>query len=141
MKPIYSNIYGLVVWNLKWLISTIWLRAYSFACAVLSETISLSYFSGMAKYPSFRVKNKWEGIFLCCVGKFSGKILFFYISRFYFTIKFLVPSWLLLYSWRGPSGLALITIAIFSPLIGFHFALSRISKDEYCVDCRKWNWQ
>jgi hypothetical protein len=33
--------------------------------------------------------------------------------------------------------LVLITILVFSPLIGFHFAISRTSKDEYCVSCGK----
>lgn len=33
--------------------------------------------------------------------------------------------------------LALITIVVFSPLIAFHFTLSRLSKHEYCVDCLK----
>ena len=33
--------------------------------------------------------------------------------------------------------LALITIVVFSPLIGFHFAVSKTSNDEYCVSCRK----
>lgn len=33
--------------------------------------------------------------------------------------------------------LALITVAVFSPLIGFHFAISKTSNDEYCTICRK----
>ena len=33
--------------------------------------------------------------------------------------------------------LALITMVVFSPLIGFHFAVSKTSNDEYCVSCRK----
>ena len=33
--------------------------------------------------------------------------------------------------------LALITIVVFSPLIGFHFAVSKTSNDEYCARCRK----
>lgn len=33
--------------------------------------------------------------------------------------------------------LALITILIFSPLIGFHFAVSKTSNDEYCDSCTK----
>ena len=33
--------------------------------------------------------------------------------------------------------LALITVIIFSPLIGFHFAISQLSNDEYCTSCRK----
>ena len=33
--------------------------------------------------------------------------------------------------------LALITVLIFSPLIGFHFAVSKTSNDEYCASCRK----
>jgi hypothetical protein len=33
--------------------------------------------------------------------------------------------------------LALITIVVFSPLIGFHFAVSKTSNDEYCASCRK----
>jgi hypothetical protein len=33
--------------------------------------------------------------------------------------------------------LALITIVVFSPLIGFHFAVSKISNDELCARCRK----
>jgi hypothetical protein len=33
--------------------------------------------------------------------------------------------------------LALITILVFSPLIGFHFAVSKTSNDEYCASCRK----
>jgi hypothetical protein len=33
--------------------------------------------------------------------------------------------------------LALITIAVFSPLIGFHFAISKLSKhEETCVSCQ-----
>lgn len=32
--------------------------------------------------------------------------------------------------------LALITVIIFSPLIGFHFAISRLNNDEYCASCR-----
>ena len=33
--------------------------------------------------------------------------------------------------------LALITIAVFSPLIGFHFAISKLSKhDEACTICQ-----
>jgi hypothetical protein len=33
--------------------------------------------------------------------------------------------------------LALITIAVFSPLIGFHFAIAKLSKhDETCVSCQ-----
>ena len=33
--------------------------------------------------------------------------------------------------------LALITIAVFSPLIGFHFAISKLSKhDESCASCQ-----
>jgi len=35
--------------------------------------------------------------------------------------------------------LALITVVVFSPLIGFHFAISRLSNDEYCVSCRRWD--
>jgi len=31
--------------------------------------------------------------------------------------------------------LAIVSILIFSPLIGFHFAISRVSKDEDCVHC------
>jgi hypothetical protein len=33
--------------------------------------------------------------------------------------------------------LALITIVVFSPLIAFHFAVSKTSNDEYCASCRK----
>lgn len=33
--------------------------------------------------------------------------------------------------------LALITMVVFSPLIGFHFALSKISNDDYCDTCRE----
>ena len=33
--------------------------------------------------------------------------------------------------------LALITIVVFSPLIGFHFAVTKTSKDEYSASCRK----
>jgi len=33
--------------------------------------------------------------------------------------------------------LALITIVVFSPLIGFHFAVSKTSNNEYCASCRK----
>ena len=33
--------------------------------------------------------------------------------------------------------LAIVSILIFSPLIGFHFAISRVSKDEDCVRCGK----
>ena len=33
--------------------------------------------------------------------------------------------------------LALITILVFSPLIAFHFAVSKTSNDEYCASCRK----
>lgn len=33
--------------------------------------------------------------------------------------------------------LALITIVVFSPLIGFHFAVTKTSKDECCASCRK----
>ncbi len=33
--------------------------------------------------------------------------------------------------------LALITIVVFSPLIGIHFAISKLSNDEYCTSCRK----
>lgn len=33
--------------------------------------------------------------------------------------------------------LALITILVFSPLIGLHFAVSKTSNDEYCASCRK----
>ena len=33
--------------------------------------------------------------------------------------------------------LALITIGVFSPLIGFHFAISKISNDEYCDTCQE----
>ena len=33
--------------------------------------------------------------------------------------------------------LALITVVVFSPLIGFHFAISRLSNDEYCASCRR----
>lgn len=33
--------------------------------------------------------------------------------------------------------LALITIVVFSPLIGFHFAVSKTSNDGYCASCRK----
>ena len=33
--------------------------------------------------------------------------------------------------------LALVTILVFSPLIGFHFAVSKTSNDEYCASCRK----
>lgn len=33
--------------------------------------------------------------------------------------------------------LALITIVVFSPLIGFHFAVSKSSNNEYCASCRK----
>ena len=33
--------------------------------------------------------------------------------------------------------LAIITVLVFSPLIGFHFAMSKINKDEYCLSCRK----
>lgn len=33
--------------------------------------------------------------------------------------------------------LALITIAVFSPLIGFHFAVTKVAKlDEKCVNCK-----
>ncbi len=33
--------------------------------------------------------------------------------------------------------LALITVAVFSPLIGFHFAVSKLSKsNESCVSCQ-----
>ena len=33
--------------------------------------------------------------------------------------------------------LALITIAVFSPLIGFHFVISKLSEhDETCVNCQ-----
>ena len=33
--------------------------------------------------------------------------------------------------------LALITIVVFSPLIGFHFAISKLSEhDEICVNCQ-----
>jgi hypothetical protein len=35
--------------------------------------------------------------------------------------------------------LAVITIAVFSPLVGFHFAISKISNDDYCVTCRESN--
>jgi hypothetical protein len=35
--------------------------------------------------------------------------------------------------------LALITIAVFSPLIGFHFAISKTSNDNYCATCRESN--
>ena len=31
--------------------------------------------------------------------------------------------------------LALITIAVFSPLVGFHFAISKTSNDDYCATC------
>jgi len=31
--------------------------------------------------------------------------------------------------------LAKVSILIFSPLIGFHFAISNISKDDDCVHC------
>jgi len=31
--------------------------------------------------------------------------------------------------------LALITIVVFSPLIGFHFAVSKTSNNEYCASC------
>ncbi|MDW0149408.1 MAG: hypothetical protein QOK89_03395 [Nitrososphaeraceae archaeon] len=33
--------------------------------------------------------------------------------------------------------LALITTVVFSPLIAFHFAVSKTSNDEYCASCRK----
>jgi len=33
--------------------------------------------------------------------------------------------------------LALITIVVFSPLIGFHFVVSKTSNDEYCARCQK----
>ena len=33
--------------------------------------------------------------------------------------------------------LALITIVVFLPLIGFHFAVSKSSNNEYCASCRK----
>ena len=33
--------------------------------------------------------------------------------------------------------LPLIAILVFSPLIGFHFAVSKTSNDEYCASCRK----
>ena len=33
--------------------------------------------------------------------------------------------------------LALITTVVFSPLIVFHFAVTKTSKDEYCTSCRK----
>ena len=33
--------------------------------------------------------------------------------------------------------LSLITIVVFSPLIGFHFAVTKTSKDEHCASCRK----
>lgn len=33
--------------------------------------------------------------------------------------------------------LALITVVVFSPLIGFHFAISRLSNGEYCASCRR----
>jgi hypothetical protein len=36
--------------------------------------------------------------------------------------------------------LALITVLVFSPLIGFHFAISRTSNDDYCVSCGKSEW-
>jgi hypothetical protein len=35
--------------------------------------------------------------------------------------------------------LALITILAFSPLIGFHFAVSRTIKDEHCATCGELN--
>jgi len=35
--------------------------------------------------------------------------------------------------------LSLITILAFSPLIGFHFAVSRTIKDEHCVTCGESN--
>jgi hypothetical protein len=35
--------------------------------------------------------------------------------------------------------LALITIAVFSPLVGFHFAISKTSNDDYCATCRESN--
>jgi len=33
--------------------------------------------------------------------------------------------------------LALITVVVFSPLIGFHFAISRLRNGEYCASCRR----
>ncbi len=36
--------------------------------------------------------------------------------------------------------LVLITILVFSPLIGFHFAVSRTNKEECCTSCRKSYW-
>ena len=36
--------------------------------------------------------------------------------------------------------LVLITTLVFSPLIGFHFAVSRTNKEEYCTSCRKSYW-
>jgi hypothetical protein len=35
--------------------------------------------------------------------------------------------------------LALITIAVFSPLVGFHFAISKTSNDDYFATCRESN--
>jgi len=35
--------------------------------------------------------------------------------------------------------LALITMVVFSPLIGFHFAISRTSNDDCCNTCRESN--
>jgi hypothetical protein len=33
--------------------------------------------------------------------------------------------------------LALITMGVFSPLIGFHFAISKTSNDDHCDTCRE----
>ena len=33
--------------------------------------------------------------------------------------------------------LAFITVAVFSPLIGFHFAISKTSNNDYCTTCQK----
>ena len=35
--------------------------------------------------------------------------------------------------------LALITVGVLSPLIGFHFAISETSNDDYCTTCREAN--
>jgi hypothetical protein len=35
--------------------------------------------------------------------------------------------------------LALITLVVFSPLIGFHFAISKTSNDDRCDTCRESN--
>jgi len=42
-------------------------------------------------------------------------------------------------AYNSEYSLALITMGFFLPLIGFHFAISKTSNDDYCDTCRESN--